>query len=154
MEAIIFTGIQGTGKSTFFKERFADTHVRINLDMLRTRYRETVLLHTLIQIKQRFVVDNTNPTAEERARYIVPAREAGFRIIGYYFQSRLKDALLRNALREAKQRIPDAGVRGTAGRLQIPTWSEGYDELYYVRIAGKGRFTVNPWADPKPGTPP
>jgi predicted kinase len=44
MEAVIFVGIQGTGKSTFYKERFFDTHVRINLDMLKTRHREKLLV--------------------------------------------------------------------------------------------------------------
>ena len=33
MEAVIFIGIQASGKSTFFKERFFNTHVRINLEM-------------------------------------------------------------------------------------------------------------------------
>jgi predicted kinase len=36
MEAVIFTGLQATGKSSFFKERFFSTHVRISLDLLRT----------------------------------------------------------------------------------------------------------------------
>jgi predicted kinase len=35
MEAVIFVGIQGSGKSTFYNERFVDTHIRINLDMLK-----------------------------------------------------------------------------------------------------------------------
>jgi hypothetical protein len=34
MEAVILTGIQAAGKSTFYQERFSGTHVRINLDML------------------------------------------------------------------------------------------------------------------------
>jgi hypothetical protein len=36
MHAILLIGLQASGKSTFFRERFSDTHVRINLDMLRT----------------------------------------------------------------------------------------------------------------------
>lgn len=43
-EAVIFVGVQGSGKSTFYRERFFDTHVRINLDMLRTRLKEQLLL--------------------------------------------------------------------------------------------------------------
>lgn len=30
MEMVLFSGIQAAGKSTFFKERFVDTHLRIN----------------------------------------------------------------------------------------------------------------------------
>jgi hypothetical protein len=73
MQAVIFCGIQGTGKSTFYLRRFFDTHVRINLDMLRTRHREWQLVRASVEAKQPFVVDNTNPTAAERARYILPA---------------------------------------------------------------------------------
>ena len=36
MEAVLFVGLQASGKSTFYRERFFRTHVRINLDMLKT----------------------------------------------------------------------------------------------------------------------
>jgi predicted kinase len=96
MEAVIFIGIQAVGKSTFYKERFFGTHVRINLDMLRTRHRERLLLQACLDSGQPLVVDNTNILKSERAVYIGPARLAGFHVIGYYFQSRLQDALQRN----------------------------------------------------------
>jgi predicted kinase len=44
MEAVILIGIQGSGKSTFCRERFFNTHIRINLDMLKTRHRERYLV--------------------------------------------------------------------------------------------------------------
>ena len=81
MEAVVFIGVQATGKSSFFRERLFDTHVRLNLDMLRTRHRESILLRACIEGKARFVVDNTNPSREDRRRYIEPAREAGYRVI-------------------------------------------------------------------------
>ena len=56
MEAVIFVGIQASGKSTFYKERFFDTHVRLNLDMLRTRHREKLLLRACLEGKQPFVL--------------------------------------------------------------------------------------------------
>ncbi|QDU55829.1 hypothetical protein Pan181_20260 [Aeoliella mucimassa] len=40
MEVVVFIGLQASGKSTFYKQRFVDTHMRLNLDMLRTRYRD------------------------------------------------------------------------------------------------------------------
>lgn len=82
-EAVIFMGIQAVGKSSFYKERFFRTHVRINLDMLKTRRREQALVGACLEVGQSFVVDNTNPTIEDRARYISVAREAGFVISGY-----------------------------------------------------------------------
>src|SRR5512137_2137686 len=92
-QAVILIGVQATGKSTFFKERFADTHVRINLDMLKTRPREKIILEACFESGQSFVVDNTNPTVEDRQRYIVPAKEAHFEVIGYYFESRISASL-------------------------------------------------------------
>jgi len=143
--AIIFTGIPASGKSSFFKERFFDTHIRINLDMLKTRHREKLLVQACIAAKQSFVVDNTNATAAERERFITPAREADFKIIGYYFSSKVQDALERNRKREGKARIPDKGVTGTAGRLELPVLIEGFDELWYVRMDGNGGFIIEEW---------
>lgn len=31
MEAVVFVGIQGSGKSSFYQERFCRTHVRLDL---------------------------------------------------------------------------------------------------------------------------
>jgi predicted kinase len=142
MEAVIFVGIQAAGKSTFYQRRFFRTHVRINLDMLRTRRREEMLVRACLEAKQPFVVDNTNPTAKDRAHYIGPARAAGFRVVGYHFQSSVSEALERNASRPERERVPEVGIRGTHSRLEIPSFEEGFDALYYVRIGERGEFEV------------
>jgi predicted kinase len=142
MEAVIFTGIQASGKSTFYRERFYDTHVRINLDMLRTRNREVILVQACLRAKQRFVVDNTNPTRMDRARYIAPAKEAGFRVIGYYFEVDLPGSIARNAGREGKARIPVFAMHGTRRKLEPPDPEEGFDEIHVVRISPSGAFEV------------
>jgi predicted kinase len=134
MEAVILCGIQGAGKSTFCRERLFHTHVRISLDMLNSRHREMILLTACLNARQPFVVDNPNPTTEERARYIAPARSAGFRVVGYYFESRIQDALLRNELRGPGQRVPDRGLHGTYVKLQPPSKREGFDSLFFVRL--------------------
>lgn len=145
-EAVIFVGIQATGKSTFYRDRFFRTHVRINLDMLKTRNREQTLLDACLKSGQSCVVDNTNPTAEDRARYIQLARQADFRVVGYYFQSAIQGALDRNEGRPTDDRVPRAGVLGTHGKLEVPSLAEGFDELWYVRIGDPGEFIVEEWA--------
>jgi predicted kinase len=145
VEAVILIGIQGSGKSTFFKEKFADTHVRINLDMLRTKNRERVLLKACLEAKIKFVVDKVNASRGERTRYINAAKGIGFRVVGYYLRSDLKSALERNDRRTGKARIPDKGLFDSAKRLQIPCYGEGFDELYYVVINEENRFIVEPW---------
>ncbi len=147
MEVVIFVGIQASGKSTFYKERFFDTHIRINLDMLKTRHREDLLLRACIEMKQPFVVDNTNPTVESRRKYIEVATSAGFRVIGYYFQSTVGESIRRNNARTGKAQIPAKAIAGTSKKLQVPTLSEGFDELYYVRIGEVGEFIVEEWVD-------
>jgi predicted kinase len=147
VEAVIFVGLQGSGKSTFYKERFFATHVRINLDMLKTRHREKRLLEVCIEIRQPFVVDKTNPTRAERRRYLQAAKQAGFRVIGFYFQSRVEDCKRRNEQRPEAERIPLPGILGTARRLELPKREEGFDELHYVRIDEANRFVVEEWKD-------
>ena len=147
MEAVILIGIQATGKSTFYRQKFEDTHIRINLDMLKTRHRERILVEACIAARQPFVVDNTNPATKDRARYIEPAQSAGFRVIGYYFKSSLSEAMERNRQRAASKVVPDRGITGAYGRLQLPSRDEGFDELYYVSIDASGAFAIEEWTD-------
>lgn len=141
MEAVIFVGIQAAGKSTFYLRRFFDTHVRVSLDMLRTRHRERVLIGACLLARQPFVVDNTNVRAAERAVYIAAARAAGFRVVGYFFQAEVREAIGRNSARAGRAAIPVKGLVGTFKRLQPPRLEEGFDRLFEVRVDA-GEFVV------------
>jgi predicted kinase len=143
MEAVIFVGVQGSGKSTFYRERLVDTHVRINLDMLRTRHQEQLLLAACLAGKQPFVIDNTNPLSGDRARYIGPAREAGFRVVAYFFETSLRDAIRRNNERAGKQKVPVPAIVGTIRKLQPPMLEEGFDAIYKVTISPEGAFVIS-----------
>ncbi len=147
MEAVIFVGIQAAGKSTFYRERFFASHVRISLDLLRTRRRERSLLAWCLQHGQRFVVDNTNVTTAERAVYITPARAAGFRVIGYVFEANVPASITRNAGRSQAEQVPARAIGGTKKRLEWPRRDEGFDELHFVRIAPGGGFIIEEWHD-------
>ncbi|HJT87001.1 MAG TPA: ATP-binding protein [Bryobacteraceae bacterium] len=149
MEAVIFIGIQGSGKSTFYRERCFDTHLRISLDLVRTRNRERDLMDACLRTGQRFVIDNTNARTAERAVYIAAAKRAGFHVTGYYFETPLRDALARNRQRAGKARIPVPGVIATHKRLEPPTPAEGFDELYVVTQNDRGEFLVAPWTAPE-----
>lgn len=144
MEAIIFIGVQATGKSSFYKQCFYRTHMRLNLDMLKTRHREDIFLGACFSAKQPFVVDNTNPTIEGRKKYIELAKGAGFKTVGYYFSSSLQEALRRNIAREGSERIPDVGLIGTYKSLQLPSYAENFDQLFYVSLTEQG-FAVKEW---------
>lgn len=132
MEGVIFIGIQGAGKTTFYRERFSGTHTLISLDLLETRPRERALLAECIARGRDFVVDNTNVRAAGRAIYIQAARDAGFEVTGYFFDARPRDALRRNLQRSGKEKIPPAPVMRTWKRLEPPRPEEGFDRLYTV----------------------
>ena len=146
-EAIIFTGIQASGKSSYYHENFSE-HIHINLDTLKTRNREKALLDKTIAENKDFVSDNTNPTPEDRKRYILSAKAAGYTVIGYYFSSSVSECIGRNRLRSAEKRIPDIAVAATHKKLVLPSYEEGFDRLYYVRLTEKG-FITSEWSDEK-----
>jgi predicted kinase len=150
MEAIVLCGLQGAGKTTLYRDRWQATHVLISMDELHTRARETALLEECLAEGRPFVVDNTNPTAAERRRYLVPAREAGFRVVGYLVDADPVEALGRNAGRAGTARIPDRGVVGTARRFIRPTPEEGFDELWHATPAPGGGFRIEPLASTEP----
>lgn len=147
MEAVLFVGIQAAGKTTFYREQFFHTHIRLSLDMLRTRHREAILVRACIEAKQSFVVDNTNPTAAERARYLLPSRAAGFRTIGYVFDADLEACLTRNASRPPREQVPPKGIAGTRRRLELRDVGKGFNRLYGIRIDGEGGCVVERWPD-------
>jgi hypothetical protein len=63
-------------------------------------------------------------------------------VVGYYFQSKVKDALERNRLRTGKELVPEVGIKGTSARLELPRLEDGYDELYYVEIVDNQFFVI------------
>jgi predicted kinase len=142
LEAVILVGIQGAGKSTFYAERFSGTHARINLDELKTRECEREYFEECLRGKRSFVVDNTNTRVADRARYIAVAREAGFRVVGYFLQTTLKDAIRRNALRAGKAKVPVAAIAGALKRLELMRKEEGFDEIFVVKSLDGGKFEV------------
>lgn len=147
MEAVVFIGVQGAGKSTFFKQRFVDTHVRINGDMLKTKFRERVLIEACLKAKQPFVVDKTNASREQRAGYIQLAKASNFRVVGYYFQSDFAAALERNNRREGKAKVPAQALRSFLKKLEKPSLNEGFDCLFGVWINENNDFVVEEISD-------
>jgi predicted kinase len=144
-EAVIFIGIPGSGKSTFYRTRFFETHVRVSLDMLRTRARERQLVEACLRARQRFVVDNTNVRRADRATYIGAAKAGGFRAVGYYFPCELRVALARNQARIGRARIPAVGVITKFKHLEPPARDEGFDALYAVTSTAPESFDVTDW---------
>ena len=143
--AIVLCGVQASGKTSFYQQNYADKgYVHINLDTLHTRNKELLLMEDCAMRELSVVVDNTNPTITDRKRYIDFFRNAGYKVMGFYFQSNVHECLKRNSNREHP--VKDLAILGTYGKLKKPTMSEGFNELYYVAIVDN-HFIINPWKD-------
>jgi predicted kinase len=151
VELIIFVGLQASGKSTFFRARFAATHEHVSKDLFRhnknRNRRQTQLIEAALRAGNSVVVDNTNPTVEERRPLTRLGREYEAKIVGYYFESQVRRCLERNRQRTGKDRVPDVAIYATAKKLARPSYSEGFDELFRVRIAGDSEFEVLAFTD-------
>jgi predicted kinase len=90
MDLVILIGLQGSGKTTFYRTHFAATHEHVSKDRLRhnktpSRW-QVQLIDDALQAGRSVVVDNTNPTVADRAPLIALGRAHGARISGYYFE--------------------------------------------------------------------
>jgi predicted kinase len=73
-EVVIFVGLQASGKSSFFRERFAATHEQVSKDLFR---------------------NNKNRNRSQ-------AQLLGAKIIGSYFESALRRCVERNRRRTGR----------------------------------------------------
>lgn len=145
-KAIIFIGLQASGKSTYYHRFLQNDYIHINLDTLHTRNKERLLMEECFMTGRSFVVDNTNPTAADRERYISVAKQYGYEVEGYFFQSVIAACVERNHLRSKKACVPDKAIAATSNRMELPSYQEGFDKLYFVRIA-QGMFITEEWND-------
>jgi predicted kinase len=151
MDLIILTGLQASGKSTFARRHLADA-VYISKDAMRNvrnkGRRQEALIRQALADSRDVVVDNTNPSVADRALLIILGREYGARIIGFFFASRIDECLARNRQREGKARVPDIALYTTRQKLEIPSYAEGFDQLYYVAIDTERQdFTIADWQE-------
>lgn len=133
--AIIFVGIQGCGKTTFFRKRiepFMKGWKYISMDELHNRNNEAALIRECIESRQCFVIDNTNPTKEERRRYLDMLEGKGYRVMCYFFQSRVKDCVERNKLRG--EPVPSKAIAATSNKLELPSKEEGFTDMVYIKV--------------------
>ncbi|MEY2547003.1 MAG: hypothetical protein QOG48_2120 [Verrucomicrobiota bacterium] len=139
MECVILIGLPGVGKSSLYREKFAATHVHVSKDLwpnASTREdRQSDLIADSLGARRSVVVDNTNPTMAERAKLITLARKHHARIIGYFFDVNTRTAVARNAERIGPNKVPNVAIFTAAKRLEPPTMSEGFDQLFRVTIA-------------------
>lgn len=133
-EAIIFVGLQGSGKTTYFMNHFAATHAHVSRDIQQTAEKETAFLQECLRAGRSLVVDNTNATRAVRGPYIRDAKAAGFQVLSYFFDTPVRTAIGRNNHRKDKKPIPVPAILRAAKRLEPPSLEEGIDQIRTIKI--------------------
>jgi predicted kinase len=151
LELIIFIGLQAAGKSSFYQQRFASNYAYVSKDLLRNNRnrasRQQQLIEEALQAGHSVVIDNTNVTREDRAELIRQGRQYHATIIGYYFESQVSQCLERNRKRTGKARVPDVAIFATLKRLVRPSYEEGFDRIFHVRLGEDGTFEISDWVE-------
>jgi len=135
-QLVIFVGLPGSGKSTYYFAHFSETHSHVSKDLIsnarRREDRQSILIEKALAAGESVVIDNTNPSRDIRAPLIALGKRHGARIVACYFECSVRLAIVRNAKREGKGRVPNVAIFTTQKKLQPPALDEGFDEVHVI----------------------
>lgn len=131
-EVVLLIGLQACGKTTYYRSALAGTHALVSKDAMprSARRKEARLVRELaaaLEAGHDVCVDNTQPSAAERAGVIAVARAADARVVGHWWRPDLPLSLERNARRA--EPVPLVGLYAASARWEEPRLTEGFDAL-------------------------
>jgi len=135
-ELVIFVGLPGSGKSTYYQEHYAATHVHVSKDLMPSardrEQRQRMQIEQALAAGKSVVVDNTNPTIEGRATLIEIGKRHGARLVACWFDVDVRVCIMRNRSREGRARVPEVAIFTTRKKLVAPSVEEGFDEVRVI----------------------
>lgn len=135
-------GIPGSGKSTYAKKHLPNV---ISSDELRKELlgdeedqdNNDLIFTTLYSRVEKglkegldMTIDATNISAKGRKALIERFRKFASRFVAYYFATDYRISRKRNWLRD--RTVPKSAMRRMRLNLQVPTYSEGWDEIVVI----------------------
>jgi predicted kinase len=145
---IILMGLQGAGKSSFYRKYFSEGPALVSKDKMKNKKHKGLVQEKLIRQflsnNQSVIVDNMNLTKVNRKELIQLGREYGAEIILYFFPLTVDESFERNKGPNRKE-VPPVGIYSAAKAFEFPEKSEGFDEMYTVRMINHDKFAVGRW---------
>jgi predicted kinase len=136
-ELVVMVGLQGSGKSTWVGRQLAGTHTVVSKDhwpnARRREARQLRVVAELLAAGASVVVDNTDPSPEERAALIAVARDAAVPVRAVWMDTPTAVCIERNEARTGRDRVPLQGLLATRSRLVPPSTEEGFVRVDVVR---------------------
>lgn len=138
---IIFVGISGSGKTTFYHNYFQSmpNYVHINMDKLKTKQACVSLLKNSMKERKNCIVDNTNLDKKSRMEWIDLCKKNQYRSLIFYFDLPLIHIFHNNKFRHVtklNQSVPDVVIYSQNKKFETLT-DEECSEQYTVNFVPK-----------------
>ena len=94
---VIFVGIAGSGKSTFYKNYLSEKYLWINQDELGTKAKVEKKIREAITFNRNYIIDKMNNKLADRIEYITQAKQNNYKCYIVYF---IRDGRANNKRRQ------------------------------------------------------
>lgn len=149
-DIILMVGPPGSGKTSFYHTYLKHKGYEwINQDALATKAKVQSAVTVALAAGKPCCVDKTNPSSDDRRWFIAAAKKAGATIRCVFFATKPALVTHMNGLRAClpeeltySGRVPDIAVRVFFAKFEMPTASEGFDQVIGMPLIPT--FTADP----------
>jgi bifunctional polynucleotide phosphatase/kinase len=133
---IINVGFPGSGKSFYTKHHIKGNYNYINRDNLKTKEKCIEVCKKAIEDNMSIVIDNTNPSEENRKDYIDIGKQNKYKIICLNFitsrELSMHNNIYRSLSTQERSIVPKIGYNMYKSKYKKPDKKEGLDEIIEI----------------------